>query len=187
MGQGIFWRISLYPPASSGAFFHASHGDAPPLACVVLRPNRSLPRSGLAWLLVIVWGLLLVPLLPLVGTMALWAMLPFLLAVPVALWYFIERNYKDGTLTERLCLWPDLITVRRQDPRRDPLDWQANPYWVTVNMVAKGGPVDNYLTLKGGPREIELGAFLAPEERLRLRRDLEDALKRAKTPPPATT
>ena len=33
-----------------------------------------------------------------------------------------------------------------------------------------------YLTLKGGPREVELGAFLSEEERLALRRELTDRL-----------
>ena len=34
-----------------------------------------------------------------------------------------------------------------------------------------------YLTLQGGPREVELGAFLTPPERLGLKDTLERALR----------
>jgi uncharacterized membrane protein len=55
-------------------------------------------------------------------------------------------------------LWDDLIRIERHEPRRrEPLDWEANPYWVRVALHAKGGPVPNYLTLSGGGREVELG------------------------------
>ncbi|MEM8820806.1 MAG: DUF2244 domain-containing protein [Pseudomonadota bacterium] len=43
-------------------------------------------------------------------------------------------------------------------------------------MLEQGRP-ENYLTLKGGGREIELGAFLSPEERLSLAERLEDAIR----------
>jgi len=37
--------------------------------------------------------------------------------------------------------------------------------------------VENYLTLKGGPREIELGRFLGPERRAELYAELRAALR----------
>jgi uncharacterized membrane protein len=40
--------------------------------------------------------------------------------------------------------------------------------------------------LKGGPRIVELGAFLTPEERLRLCNELRAALSRARRPGPGT-
>jgi len=60
-----------------------------------------------------------------------------------------------------------------------PLDWEANPYWVRVALHAKGGPVPNYLTLSGGGREVELGAFLSPPERVELKSLLERELRSA--------
>ncbi len=173
------WTYYEKAPASSGAFSDSGDG---PLAQLVLTPNRSLTKSGLAWLLVILWALLLIPLIPLIGTFALWVMLPFLLSALLALWYFIERNNRDGQLTETVLFTGDRLTVARINPRAAPQNWEANPYWVSVHLKPEGGPVDNYLTLKGNGREIELGAFLAPEERLDLRRDLEDMLRRAKQP-----
>lgn len=176
------WKYNEKAPVQSGAFSDCK-GNAPPLAQATLRPNRSLSRSGLAWLLVILWGVLLIPLIPLLGKTALWVMLPFLLSVLGALWYFIDRNTRDGALTETLSLWHDRITVYRAGPREMPREWTANPYWVAVTLKPKGGPVENYLTLKGSGREIELGAFLSPEERLTLRDDLEKALRQVRNSP----
>jgi uncharacterized membrane protein len=152
-----------------------------PVAAALLRPNRSLPRVGFAWLLLITWGVLMLPMLPLIGTSSLWALLPFMLAILGALWLSIQRNYRDGDMFEELTVWPDLIKVHRHNPRREAQEWQANPYWTSLNIRAEGGPVENYITLKGAGREIELGAFLSPEERVELHMDLQAALVRAKS------
>jgi uncharacterized membrane protein len=52
---------------------------------------------------------------------------------------------------------------------------------VRVILHARGGPVPQYLTLQGGDREVELGAFLTPPERV----GLKDTLERAIRPGPA--
>jgi len=56
-------------------------------------------------------------------------------------------------------------------------EWQANRYWVTVHLHPKGGPVENYITLRGGDREVELGAFLDAEERANLYNELKGAFR----------
>jgi uncharacterized membrane protein len=48
---------------------------------------------------------------------------------------------------------------------------------VRINDYPKEGPVEHYLTLQGGPREVEIGAFLTVEERLALQRELLDRLR----------
>ncbi|MBZ0128422.1 MAG: DUF2244 domain-containing protein [Rhodobacteraceae bacterium] len=166
----VIWNEIERAPAQSGAF-----SDSTPVLRLVLTPHRSLPRRGFAWFLLILWGLLTVPLLPLLGTVVVWVMLPFALAALALIWAFVERNYRDGNLSEELLLWADRIEVTRTNPRRASQHWQANPYWTSLHLRATGGPVEDYLTLKGNGREIELGAFLSPDER----RDLHDRLQRA--------
>jgi uncharacterized membrane protein len=80
-------------------------------------------------------------------------------------------------LYEEVTLWPDLVRIERHAPKSPLLDWEANPYWVTVHIHERGGPVPQYLTLRGAGREVELGAFLTPGERQRLRRTLETELR----------
>ena len=147
----------------------------PPLLALRLWPHRSLSRAGAGWVLGAVALGLAAPLAPLAGTPVGWGLLPFLVAALVGLYAALRRSYADGGLVEEVRLWPDLIAVERREPRGGVRRWQANPYWVRLALV-EGAHVEHYLTLAGAGREIELGAFLSPEERLALHRELDAAL-----------
>lgn len=158
-------------------------GSTLPELEILLWPNRSLSARGFATLIGIVAAAFLLPLAALLGTMALWGVLPFILATIALLWTMIRRNNADGRMCEIVRLWPDRIHVARHDPGGRLREWEANPHWTRLTL-RDDGPVESYLTLKGGCREIELGAFLSPEERVALHRDLEDALRRLSRPFP---
>lgn len=148
----------------------------PPLHSFTLRPHRSLSPRGFVWVIGFTAVMLLVPLVPLIGSLAWWGLLPHLLLALLGLWYFIRRNTRDGSLYEELNIWSDLITVHRHNPRKPDQFWQSNPYWTTVQ-IRENRNVEHYLTLKGSGREVELGAFLTPNERLDLRNRIENALR----------
>lgn len=143
---------------------------------LILRPNRSLGLRGFVWVIGLAWAGFMIPLVALLGTVALWAMLPFVLGTVALLWVLIRRHQADGALFERLTLSPESIRITHHAPRKPVQDWQANPYWTRVTLHRKGGPVENYITLRGGGREVELGAFLSPEERGALHGELTTAL-----------
>ena len=63
--------------------------------------------------------------------------------------------------------------------RGAPRHWEANPYWTEVRIYPEGGPVPQYLTLKGAGREVEIGAFLSPEEREALYPEIGRLIARA--------
>ncbi|PRX38136.1 Uncharacterized membrane protein [Meinhardsimonia xiamenensis] len=165
-------------PAKSGAF--SREGRDRPLAHLVLWPHRSLPRRGFAGFILATFALLCLPLLAVLGSIVLWGLLPFLMGTLALLWYFLERSYRDAQLREDLRLWHDRIELVRTDPRGRRQEWSANPYWVDVELHRAGGPVPNYITLRGGGRQVELGAFLSPEERETLYRELLAELARVK-------
>ncbi len=148
-----------------------------PILSFALRPNRSLSRRGATWVMGLVAAGLALPLVPLAGTSAGWGMLPFLVAALAGLAWALRRNFEDGRLTEELRLWPDLMTVERIEPGGAVRRWHANPFWVRPRLI-ENGAVEKYLTLKGNGREIELGAFLSPEERVRLHDEISAALGR---------
>ena len=141
-----------------------------------LWPHQSLPRQGFVWFIGITVTLISVPTLALLGNPALWALLPFVVLAVAGVWFALQRSYRDGAIIEDLTLTPTLVTLTRHGPQGRRQDWQANPHWVRVVLHPTAGPVPNYLTLQGGPREVELGAFLSEEERIALRAEVQAAL-----------
>lgn len=146
--------------------------------------HRSLTPQGFAWVIGLTAGALTLPLLAVIGTAVLWGLLPFALAALGGLWIAVQHDWKGGGPVEEIALTPALMSVVRHDPGRPDRHWQGNPYWVRLSL-RRDGPVEDYLTLTDGRREIELGAFLSPEERRTLQADLSDALAALGRVPPA--
>lgn len=143
---------------------------------LTLWPHRSLSTSGFVWFVGLTAALLALPLLGTLGTPILWGLLPFLAAAVGGVWWAIRRNTRDAALNEVLTLTHDEAKLVRTDPKGATKTWCTNPYWVRVKLYETGGPVEKYLTLTGGDREVEIGSFLSPEERVNLRYDLEKEL-----------
>ena len=151
--------------------------DADPvLFSTRLRPHRSLSRGQFRALLLAVAAISFGSTLPFV-IMGAWPVAGFMGLDVLAVYLAFRRNYQDGTLVECLRLWPDLITVERREPRGAVRRWHAHPAWVKV-MLFENARIEKYLTLRGNGREIELGAFLSPDERIVLYTRLREALAR---------
>lgn len=133
-----------------------------------LWPHRSLTQAGFVWFVGMTAGLIALPLLGTLGSPVLWALLPFVLVAIWAIWFALRKNSRDREIIEELTLAADQLVLVRHGPKGKRQDWTANPYWVRVTLHQTGGPVPNYLTLKGEGREVELGAFLSEEERIAL-------------------
>jgi uncharacterized membrane protein len=137
-----------------------------------LWPHRSLNQRGFVWFIGLTAALIAVPLLAVLGNPVLWALLPFVVVAVWAIWFALRKNGRDRDILEDLRLARDRITLSRHGPRGRRQDWEANPHWLRVTLHETGGPVPNYLTLKGEGREVELGAFLSEDERIALRDEL---------------
>lgn len=149
-----------------------------------LVPYSALSRPGFAWFIGATALLITLPLLSVIATPVFWGLLPFLLITLAVIWLALKRSWTDRAITEDLELSRDHISLTRRGPRGRLQSWEANPYWVSVHLYPNegehSGPVPDYLTLRGGAREVELGAFLVPEERRRLAQELREALARAR-------
>lgn len=132
-------------------------------------PHRPLGRSGFVWLIGATAAGLALPLIAVIGRAVLWGLLPFALATIAGLWLAVRHHDASGP-REEVEITPARLTIHRTDPGRAARDWQANPYWVRLSL--RDGPVEDYLTLTDGGREVELGACLSPPERRALRADL---------------
>ena len=163
----VRWHDEAGAPDASGASAR--------VRVLSLWPHRSLTGRGFAWFMLATVALVSLPIAMALGTPVLWFMLvPFAIVLTLT-WALIERSWHDGDLIEELRLTHDRMRLVRRDPDGRTRNWEANPYWVRVRLHAKG-PVENYITLAGGPREVELGAFLSPDERAALKDDLDRAL-----------
>lgn len=155
-------------------------GAGGPVAALRLWPHRSLPPEGFVLFIGATAALLSLPLLALLGSAAVWVLLPFFAAALVAVWWALRATYRSGEVREELTLWPDRVELVRRDPSRPARRWEANPHWVRAALHTTGGPVPNYLTLAGSGRTVEIGAFLSEEERVALKPEIEVALASAR-------
>ena len=145
-----------------------------PLYAVTLWPHRSLTPGVRKVVLGGVASGLALPLLAVAGTPVFWGLLPFLGTAVGLLWLALRQSDRDRRLVEELTLWRDELRVERREPSGRCLRWTAEP--LKVRLRLRSEPIENYLTLTGGGREIELGAFLSPPERAALMEEIEAAL-----------
>lgn len=142
-----------------------------------LRPHRSLPRQGFAIVIMLFFALITVPLAAMVGTILLWGLLPFAMLALAALWWGLQRSYRDGDILEVLVRDDPELVLTRTNPDGSVQDWRCNLHWVRVTQHDTGGPVPHYITLNGNGREVEIGAFLSEDERKALYGDLLRSLR----------
>lgn len=143
---------------------------------LTLWPHQSLTPGGFTWFIGATALMLTLPLFAVLGSPIAWVLMAFFLAALWGIWRAIMVNRAHRSLHEELTLTPDTVSLQHIPHRGPVLEWQANPHWVTV-ALRKDGPVENYLTLRGGGREVELGAFLTPAEREGLYRELQGMLR----------
>jgi uncharacterized membrane protein len=137
-----------------------------------LWPYRSLTETGFVWFIGTTAALIALPLVVMIGQPVLWGLLPFVVAAVAGVWWALSRNAQDRTILEELSVTRDQLRLIRRNPHGPDQVWEANPYWVRLNVHPIGGPVPHYVTLNGNGREVEIGAFLSEDERVALGREL---------------
>ncbi len=140
-----------------------------------LWPHQSLPPKGFAAFILATFTLITLPLYPLLGTVLVWALLPFLLLAVAGVWFALSRSYRDRQILEVLTLTSDHAHLVRTNPKGDTQEWDCNRYWARPELHEAGGPVPFYVTLQGAGRTVEIGRFLSEDER----KSLYDELVRA--------
>jgi uncharacterized membrane protein len=148
---------------------------AAPRFDAVLYPHRSLPPLGFAILMGAVVavsaavgaGFFLIGAWPVTGFFGLDVLL---------LWLAFRWNYRQGRRAELIRLDQQGLTVRRIEPSGRHREWRFEPYWVRVTMDDPPRP-DSQLMVGSHGRQLVIGAFLTPEERLEIATALRAALR----------
>ena len=150
---------------------------AAPLLSLTLWPHRSMDKKTFYNIMIVLCGAMMIPIIPFIGKKGIFLVLLFYSVTLLLLFFFIMLNYRAGKLYESIKIWPNLIEVRRFEVNGKDKNWCSNPYWTKVKLYEKSQKVENYLTLRGGGREVEIGSFLAPNERLEVKNKIESIIK----------
>mgnify|MGYP001429634571 CR=1 FL=1 len=143
-----------------------------------LWPNRSLSAKGFVITMLVTGIGLLFPIIPLINYKIGLALVPFALFTFIILFISFVMNYHYGKMYEELTISSNLIEIKRVNSNGTIKRWSANPYWIKVNLYEKDKRIKNYLTIKGNGREIELGSFLAPYERIELKKKIDSVIRK---------
>ena len=155
---------------------NSKEGD--PLLSLTLWPHRSLEKTVIFKLIVIIYCVMLIPILPFLTLNTMLIFLPFSLLPMFLLYFCLHLNLKEAKLYESINIWPSLIEVRRYEANGNEKVWNANPYWTATKLYPQDQKVENYLTLRGNGREVELGSFLNPEERIEIKNKIDAIIQR---------
>ncbi|GHF37422.1 DUF2244 domain-containing protein [Seohaeicola zhoushanensis] len=143
---------------------------------LTLWPHQSLPPRGFVLFIAVTAAMISLPLFALLGSVLLWALLPFLALAVGGIWFAIHRNRQSARILEVLTLRGNMARLERSDPAGNK-SWECNRYWTRVTLHKNGGPVPNYVTLAGNGREVEIGAFLSEDERIALSSELPGRIR----------
>ncbi|MBB95088.1 MAG: hypothetical protein CML68_10850 [Rhodobacteraceae bacterium] len=142
-----------------------------------LWPHQSMTPQGFVLFIGVTFALLLLPLITVLGTFLLWGLLPFMMIALGGVWYALSASQRRAQVLEILTLTEDTARLTRHNPRGDTQHWESNRHWARPELHIQGGPVPNYVTLRGAGREVEIGAFLSEDERKALYGELDNLFR----------
>jgi uncharacterized membrane protein len=146
-----------------------------------LRPNPPMSARGLKIVVAAVacinlgFGLVLV----LHGA---WPVMPFMGADVALLAWALNAARAAARTFEQIRLTPFSLVVRRKPARGAGTEIELNPYWVRVEMDDPPQRT-SYLVLWSHGKGVQIGRFLAPNERLSFAKTLRGALRRVREAP----
>ncbi|MBX9592963.1 MAG: DUF2244 domain-containing protein [Roseomonas sp.] len=158
-----------------------SAASDPILFEAVSTPPRSLSDRGMRWLILLSCLGAAIPAV-LFTVLGAWPVLPFL-GIEVLLVLFLVTLHRRWTKAARevVRLTEGRLHVATADGRGGRRVTEFEPYWTRVMLEEEVEGSPRLMLVQRG-RRIELGTFLAPEEKRDLARALSAALSRYRSP-----
>lgn len=152
----------------------------PVLFDAVLSPSRSMPRHTARLVLMVVFSISFgVGLLFL--SQGMWPIAGYFGLDALLLWWAFRASYRSGQLVEHLHLTDSALTIARIHPNGSAVHWTMQPAWLQVD-IDDPPRHESQLRLTSHGREIIVGQFLTPDERLEVATALRAALHKARQP-----
>lgn len=168
---------SYYPPEE----WRPADGK-PVRSDMVLLPHRSLSRRGFLWLMAAICVSCFTTGIAYAFAGA-WPVLVFTSFDVFLVWLAFRLNYRSGRMFETVRLTDEQVLVRHISPAgRERRFTFTPPHWLQVGMDDPPQP-DSRLTLASHGKQLEIGKFLPPLEKLEVARELRAALHELRTRP----
>jgi uncharacterized membrane protein len=144
----------------------------------VLRPSPPLPPRILLRILAAV-ALINLAFVAYFVSRGAWPIAPFMGLDVLGLAWAFHANTRAARREEHVVLTPSQLSVERRFPKKPRRAWTFNPYWVRVEMDE---PHEHWSQLKlwSHGKFLQIGAFLAPDDRAAFAQTLKTALRNAR-------
>ncbi len=149
-----------------------------PLFAATIRPDRSLHTAG-GWLGLAVVGLVGGPLLIAAPEMVFPALAAYG-AAGAGLFALNLRQARRQRLFQQVTVWPEQLEIVTTDHSNEPHLQRFAPHAVRLRLVRDENERTTGIFLQHGEDALELGAFLASEEKSSFARALGAALRKAR-------
>lgn len=150
-----------------------------PLFSALLTPHRSLGLTGIRRVVALYAVLALLPGLYFFLSGA-WPVVGFLGLDAAALYWALASSLKSGRAFEEVTLWPDSLEVRHVSARGRERRHAFNPFWVRLQIDRDFDDRVTRLSLRMRGQELEIGAFLNPDDKASFADVFGTALARAR-------
>ena len=153
-----------------------------PIFTTRLSPQRSLTRRGFSLLILafcVAQAILAAPFL----IMGAWPVAGFMGLDALALYIAFRISFRDARAYETLAITPLELVFEKVGAGGRRREWRFNPSWVRLEQKVheEFGTQSVALVFRG--EEVEVGAFLGPDQKAELARNLTRALAAARMGP----
>jgi uncharacterized membrane protein len=165
---------------------HSEHGlEMAPIFTAVLTPHRSLGQLGFVLLMAGV-GLISFFAGIIFLMMGAWPVFGFFGLDVLLLYWAFKLNYRSAAAFEEITVTPVELRVRKVSHRGRVREWSLNPLWVRLEKITLEEFGIQTLLLVSRGKQLQVGAFLGPNEKADFASELSRALAQARRGPTVT-
>lgn len=149
-----------------------------PLFAATLRPDRSLRSAG-GWLALAIMGLVGAPFLIAAPDLVLPGLAAYGLAA-AGLLLFSLRLARRQHVVEKITVWTDQVELCRTRAGQEKVLQRFAPQQLRLRLVRDNNERTTGIFLRHGKEEVEIGAFLATDDKSSFAKSLGAALRQAR-------
>jgi uncharacterized membrane protein len=153
--------------------------EARPLFAATLTPHRSLSQAGYRIVIAILAIGTTIPGM-IFFSMGAWPVVGFLGLDILLIWWALSTSMRQGKQLEEVTLWADQLQLRQVSPNGKEQITRFNPFFVKLVLDRDMNERTTGLHLRTRDSDIEIGAFLSPDEKSSFGKVFGTALKKAR-------